>query len=349
MTGFRNLSCILLFSLASSSRLFALGPELLSPTEGAEDVPTDTELSWRAGVQVDLMANGSFESGTTGWIHNTAGISAFESMASADAAAGARFGRLMMRTPRNFADIFIFQSVTIPTYPSTAVLRWKDQTTGGGNLQGSYNVVATATQPGRSVLYSSTVGLNDTFELWNEHEADLTEYRGKLTVIEFGMTNRFAEPMRLLLDDVRLEVTPTAPSFEVFLGISPTLTAAQRIFQGTDLSKVVTGLAPGTRHYWRVDQLVSGRRVSSPVISFLTAGSLPPVAPALTEVSVEGDLFRFRLATDAGRTYRVERSTDFALEAWVAEGDPITGTGDLVTVEASVLPAESACFRVLVE
>ena len=111
----------------------------------------------------------------------------------------------------------------------------------------------------------------------------------------------------------------------------------------------LTGLAPGTRYYWRVDQVVSGRRVSSPVISFRTVGNLPPVAPALTEMSLEGDVFRFRLPTEAGRIYRVERSTDLALDAWVAEGDPLTGTGDAVTVETSVLPAESACFRVLVE
>ena len=295
------------------------------------------------------MINGGFESGVTGWIHITSGLSVLEAIQTADAAEGARLGRLMMRTPRTFADIFIFQSVTLPSYPATIALRWKDATMGGGSLQGTYRVLATATGPGVTVLYSSTVGINDSFETWNPHEADLTAYRGRPTIIEFGMTNRIAEPMQLRLDDVRLEVTPTAPLFEVFLGTSATLGSAQRIYRGSSSSTPVAGLAPGTRHFWRVDQLVGTKRIAGSVASFVTDGEIPPQAPVLSVQSVEGELIRIAIPTEAGRTYQLERSTDLSPNGWLAEGDPNSGTGDVIVVEAAMTPTEGCFFRVIAE
>jgi hypothetical protein len=341
------LPLILVFRLALTA--LGLGPVAVSPADGEAGQPTEITLVWEPGVHTNLIANGSFEQGIGGW-GALAGNTLFESVVSADAIDGTRIGRLTQRQVRPQADIFIFQQVAIPTYQASVRLLWNDFTIGGGSLDGVFRVMASVSGPSvPTVLHQSPVGLNDTAGAWNPREADLSAFRGKTVILDYGMTNFRSQPMTLRLEGVRLEVTPTAPTYEAFLGLSTNLLAANRVSQGSSPSVTVPGLKPATRYYWRVDQIAGGRRVASPVYSFVTDGVLPPVRPVIASVSADGSTFQFRFNSEVGRTYRVERLADLASGVWLPEPGTFDGDGSDLMVDFPMDDPEAALYRVVVE
>jgi hypothetical protein len=71
------------------------------------------------------------------------------------------------------------------------------------------------------------------------------------------------------------------------------------------------------------------------------------VAPRLSGVEVSGTAVTLRWLSQAGRTYRVERSTTLAAGSWAALSGPIAGTGALLTWSSAeaAIPA-GAFFRI---
>ncbi len=199
------------------------------------------------------------------------------------------------------------------------------------------------------VLHEATVGVNGDPGPWISHEADLSIFRGKTVTIEFGLTNSAPEIMALRLDDVRLEVTPLLPSYEVFLGTSPQLLSGDRVGLGLTPSVDLSGLKASTQYYWRVDQIVGGKRVASPVFSFTTTSSGLVAPPQLADFRVDGVTFRFALPTEAGHSYRVERLVDLSSNAWNSEAGPFMGDGTALSVEIPVGAAAAGLFRIVVD
>jgi hypothetical protein len=133
------------------------------------------------------------------------------------------------------------------------------------------------------------------------------------------------------------------------LAVSTNLLAGNRVSQGSAASVTGPGLKPATRYYWRVDQIAGGRRVASPVYSFVTDGVLPPVRPVIASVSADGSTFRFRFNSEVGRTYRVERLADLASGVWLPEPGTFDGDGSDLMVDLPMDDPEAALYRVVVE
>lgn len=310
----------------------------------------DVTLQWETGVQEELIANGGFESGTAGWVGAVGANAKFETAATPAPAEGARFGQIRVDRPGTFMDLFVFQSVTLPTYPQATRLRWQDFTQGGGLGRGNYTVVVTSGTPARrDSLYSSVAGVNDSADPWNPHEADLSAYRGSRITIEFGLTNRFAEPMLLRLDEVQVEVTPTSPTFDVYLGMSPTLAVSDRVYSGPSMSMDLRGLRRGRSYYWRVDQRAGTSKVSSPVQTFMTAPETVPESPTLSGIRISDTDFAIEFPTESGRGYRVQSSTDPSANDWADAVSPTSGTGQPARIVLPLGSQDFVFFRVVVE
>ena len=90
------------------------------------------------------------------------------------------------------------------------------------------------------------------------------------------------QPSTLLLDWLD---TPGASSYDLYFGPSPTPSFFQL---AADSSAQVTGLAPGTTYYWRVEARAScdaSLTTTSPTWNFVTDTCLDPDPPALTSPS----------------------------------------------------------------
>jgi hypothetical protein len=345
-----------ILGIARLQSSFALGPSLLEPLDGSSGHGEEVQLSWTKGAFTNLIVNGSFESGTQGWAGSVgSGDGRLRAVLDSNAAHGRFSGQLPLRNSPGRVELFVFQRISIPDNQTTPVLTWRDRTVGGGSFSGTYRVTATALTdptPQSQILHETTVGLNAIEGPWNALEADLSAFRGRPTIIEFALTNVTREPMTLYLDDVQLDLVPSTTVYNVIAGPTPNLTLAHRIASGvSDTAYTLSGLRAGTTNYWRVEQLGPGvRAVSSPVFRFVTApGAMPPTAPRLTAPLLGAGMFRFEFTTEAGRSYRVQRSASLDAIQWEQVGDMITGDGGTSTVSTTPTDGTGAYFRVLAE
>lgn len=340
-------------------RCLALGPGLIAPEADAPDLPSEVSFSWEVGPLTNLVVNGGFESGVSGWFGNVGSVGNPASngrlMAVRNAAAAAEgtyYGSMTAAAGIRNLDIFVFQQIAIPNIPSTVRLSWNDFTTGNGSEAALFRVQVQPTQAGLAGLlaHESICGFNDSEDPWNQRSVDLSSYVGRTVILEFGLTNRLSSLMSFRLDNVRLDVTPTAPIYELYLGTNANLGFPQRVFRSTENSYTATGLLPGTTYFWRVDEVVGTRRAASPVRRFQTqAGVLPPTPPVLLGRRTGDGLHQLVFMAERGRNYRVQRSLRLDSPVWENFGDAFVGDG----VDAQVtLPSdelEPVFFRVVAD
>jgi hypothetical protein len=349
--------CVLA-ALLWTGLLQAIGPVPIQPGNGAVDLPGEVSFAWEVGSLTNLIQNGGFENRMAGWLGNV-GSGEIErrdgfmrGVRSTNAAEGAFLGSLQVTSFPRLTDIFVFQTLAIPNLPATARLSWRDFTTGGGNFSGTFHVVVTPTAGVRTplVVHESVGGFNDTEGPWNSREADLTAFIGRTVIVEFGLTNRFPEPMGLRLDDVRLDLIPTNPVYELFVGPTTNLVTPHRVARTTETSFTLAGVRPGTTNYWRVDEILGTRRAAGPVFRFVTAaGPVPPIAPVLTRTRIGPEGVHLEFATEAGRQYRLERTTRLEPASWENQGITLPGDGLDAVLDLPEPLEVTAFFRVVAE
>ena len=183
---------------------------------------------------------------------------------------------------------------------------------------------------------------------WNQHEVDMSQYLGKSIILTYSVTNQFSQPKTCVakVDDVHLEVTPASVEYEVYLGPTANLGAAQLLGKTTDASWSLSGLAAASTNYWKVIQITDGVRVSSPVFQFVVGGSVPVEAPPLL-VGLSGGQLHLHAATQPGGFYRFEQSDAPDADTWLPLGVEITGDGAESSADVP-LDGEAQFFRLRV-
>ncbi len=347
----------LLLSLTFSG-VCAVGPRLVFPELLSTNQPADITFSWEGGPVAELINNGGFEPGTGGgWLASgtqSGGTRLLNSIQSTNSAQGRYYGQFSGMADRLLREMFLYQSFTIPRGNDvTARLSWKDFTLASSlESPGIYRVRLVVSGSSRSpvTLYQSDVGRNDTEGFWKSHEMDMTQYLGQSVVLEFNMTNNAPSRMMLNLDDVRFDIHPKAPVYELYLGLSPLLDAGNLVSRSTNTSFAVTGLAPGKNYYWRVVQIGGGRQLASRDYVFRTGGT--PVDPqpfVIATPTVSNGMLRLSFPTESGQSYRVRRMAATLEFVWSTVSGSIRGTGETAVVEIPLPTEETGYYRVYVE
>lgn len=344
----RRLPSFILFYILEVAALAGL-PTLTMPENKATDQPADLTLSWEAGALTNYISDGGFEKGGQNWSLQTFWKVTTD---AANAYEGTRFAELPFRVnnvgPRG--EVILFQRVTLPKKGSDARLQWVDyhSTTGEPDTRAHFKVDVFVTTSGADEVVHDVICGEGSIAPWNPHEVDLSQYLGKSIILTYSITNQFSQPRSCVarVDDVRLEVTPESVEYEVYLGSTANLGAAQLLGKTTDASWNLSGLAAASTNYWKVIQITDGTRVSSPVFQFVVGGSVPVDAPPLL-VELGGGQLHLHATTQVGGFYQLEQADDPESGSWQPIGDEITGDGAETSVDVP-LDAEARFFRLRV-
>jgi hypothetical protein len=273
-------------------------------------------------------------------------------MDAANATEGDRFAEVQLRGSSlpGHIEAVLMQQVSLPKKGRGARLQWRDyhSSTGAPETRPRFKVdyFLLSSQTGK-VIYDVPCG-EGSVDPWNEHELDLSQFLGRSFELTFSVSNQFSMPKICVarLDDVRLEVTPESVEYEVYLGPTANLSAAQLLGKTTDAYWSLSGLAAGSTNYWQVIQITDGVRVSSPVFQFVVGGSVPAEAPPLL-VELNGGQFHLHALTRAGAFYQFEQADAPDADAWQPIGDEITGDGAETSAEVP-LDADARFYRLRV-
>jgi hypothetical protein len=190
--------------------LIALSATVLSlltvvSVAGAADV-SDQARNAAPIACAELISNGGFEAQGTGWTQSSVGgfdlISTFYPRTGSW---GAYLGGA------NNADDRVSQQIIVPSNPISVSLTawWAIATEEPG--AGFDRMTISLLQPNGALLQDLfTVDSSATVNLWDQAEADLTQYAGQTIVLRFRATTNASSPTDFYVDDISVVACPPA-------------------------------------------------------------------------------------------------------------------------------------------
>ncbi len=193
----------------ASQLYFAL--EVTTTLPSGSPVRTDS-WTWTQTVVVSpsatiqLMANGGFESGTTGW---TSSGNSFITTVLSGARSGLRYASLgadISGAGLDNASATLYQTVTIPTTLASATLRfWCSVTTQEASGGFAYDFLRVSVYSTSGALLSTVAVLsNQNVGGYAQVTADLSAFRGQTVRVSFAATSDYSLPTVFRVDDVTL-------------------------------------------------------------------------------------------------------------------------------------------------
>jgi len=279
----------LLWPLASVT--WAALPPATSPQPGTAStgVGARATLAWTQG-QLDLIQNGGFEQGLTGWTVQTQGFQAgaivnngTQNPAGNDGPTPPLEGNNSVYLEQGFfgdSQVVLFQEVTIPTNTSRATLRWSHRIRSygefifGANDVHGFVVQIVDSAAGQSLLLPFITEPGDPLlQDWTKRSVDLSPYAGRRLLIAFIaiMTNG---DMTVHLDRISLVVdSPQGINSSVLMSTNNIVTVSDSLGTTQGQQWTVETLLPNTTYYWRIYNTFGADQVLGPTWSFTTAAA----------------------------------------------------------------------------
>ncbi len=251
------------------------------PPHLATNVGGGVTLSWLCGSG-PLVVNGGFELGRLdGW--TITGTNSFWPVSS--------WGTQPAPGPESETEPFagdwsvisgqtrpgwaaLVQDVPIPATISTATLRWADRVRSRAADFGPrqvYRVELRDTNDAVREVLSQTRPGDTRLGDWGAHECDVSRYAGHTVRLAFFQENSEGF-LNVFVDEVEVEAqSPGQPVFEVYLGTSPSLGAADFLGTTTNTAWRLSGLPAETTYYWQIVARLGAVRTPGPVWQFRTA------------------------------------------------------------------------------
>ncbi len=197
--------------------LIALSATVLSlltvvSVSGAADVSGQARNAAPADC-AELITNGGFEAQGAGWTQSSAGgFNLISTFYPRTGSWGAYLGGA------NNADDRLSQQIIVPSNPISVSLTawWAIATEEPG--AGFDRMTISLLQPNGALLQDLfTVDSSATVNLWDQAEADLTQYAGQTIVLRFRATTNASSPTDFYVDDISVVACP--PAKRIYLPI----------------------------------------------------------------------------------------------------------------------------------
>jgi hypothetical protein len=244
----------------------AATPERPMPNDKAVSVSGIPRLFWNQAAQ-NLLSNGGFEEGSTGW---TGGTIVTQATASLKPFEGTNYYRVGPSTYPFGLSLRANRTVTLPATSdrilwSFAAVTWLS------------SVRANVLSANREALLSQSFTNVGSLPGWTTYSVDLSELSGQ--TVELQLIQQVGDGgISLYVDDVRLTVQPRDVVFDVYLdGIG--------LGRTTNNWWQLKDLRPDTVYKWHVDAIEAGVTNRSPLWSFTTATSDARTDIAFGEIS----------------------------------------------------------------
>ena len=161
----------------------------------------------------ELITNGGFEAQGAGWTQSSAGgFNLISTFYPRTGSWGAYLGGA------NNADDRLSQQIIVPSNPISVSLTawWAIATEEPG--AGFDRMTISLLQPNGALLQDLfTVDSSATVNLWDQAEADLTQYAGQTIVLRFRATTNASSPTDFYVDDISVVACP--PAKRIYLPI----------------------------------------------------------------------------------------------------------------------------------